>query len=265
MSAETKTGASDTEGAMWKVTTPLDWSDLVLDAAVLGDVQDIATWVQHRDPLMKDWKLAGRVTPGYCSLFLGPPGTGKALVALLIGKTTGHDVYRVDLARMIGETLAETAKNAGALYERAQNENAILWFDAVDALPGNGNGAGERAANQQIAYLLQRAEDFPVVVIVTSNLAELTDEAFARRFQSVIHFKMPTAEERERLWRDALAGVPMADDLDLKKLARDYELSGGDIVAALRMACLQALRRDPQKVTMADLETAVKRRPLAAG
>jgi SpoVK/Ycf46/Vps4 family AAA+-type ATPase len=243
------------------VTTVLDWSDLVLDEIVRNDVEDIARWIQHRDTLLKDWNLAGRVTPGYRSLFLGPPGTGKKLAALLIGKTAGCDVCRVDLARIISEHSGETERNLDALIAQAQTHNWILLFDAADALLGD--AANDRAANQQIAYLLQRLEDSPVVVIVTSNLAQLSDEVFARRFQSVIRFRMPNADERERLWRDALARVPKADDLDLKKLARDYALSGGDIVAALRMACLLALRRDPQTVTMADLEAAVKRRPSA--
>lgn len=245
------------------ITTPLEWSDLVLDDATRGDVEDIATWLRHSHTLMEDWKLAGRAKPGWRSLFMGPPGTGKRLTALLIGKTAGCDVYRVDLFRLASKEAEEEDAALDALLAQAQAENWILlveldgtFFDERD---------NDRAANQQIAYLLQRLEDFPGVVIVASNLAALADEAFARRFESVIHFPVPTVAERVRLWKDASAGVPRADDVDFEKLARDYELSGGAIATALRAACLRAFHRDPPSVTMADLEAAIKRRPRAAG
>ena len=78
-----------------------------------------------------------------------------------------------------------------------------MFFDEADALFGkrtNVNDSHDRFANQEISYLLQRVEDYPGVVILATNLKANVDEAFARRFQAMIHFPMPSPKEREMLW-----------------------------------------------------------------
>ena len=121
--------------------------------------------------------------------------------------------------------------------------------------------ANDRAANQQIFYLLQRMEDFPGIVILATNLRGNLDEAFSRRFQSMIHFPMPGPGERLRLWRESFEGqrFRLAPDVDLSRLARDYELSGGGIINVLRFAALGAVRREPHTVCAADLLHGVRR------
>jgi SpoVK/Ycf46/Vps4 family AAA+-type ATPase len=82
----------------------------------------------------------------------------------------------------------------------------ILFFDEADSLFGKRTetrSANDRAANQQIAYLLQRIEDFPGLVILSSNLRGNLDEAFSRRFESMVPFPIPDADQRLRLWEDS--------------------------------------------------------------
>jgi hypothetical protein len=240
------------------ITTPYEWSDLVLDAPARQEIEDIAAWVRHHDVLMNGWKLSKRLKPGFRSLFYGPPGTGKTMTACLLGKITGLSVYRIDLSKVVSKYIGETEKNLASLFDHAQHQNWILFFDEADSLFGKrteSRNANDRAANQQISYLLQRIEDFPGVAILATNLRTQLDEAFSRRFQSIIRFHMPAAEQRLRLWEDNFKDKPyrLAADVDLGQLARDYELSGGSIINVLRYACLQAVVRTPQTIHAEDL------------
>jgi hypothetical protein len=240
------------------LTTLYEWEDLVLDAPTYQEIEDIAAWVRHEHTMMEDWQLKKRIKPGFRSLFYGPPGTGKTLTACLLGRVTGSSVYRIDLSKIVSKYIGETEKNLAGLFDQAQHQNWILFFDEADALFGKrteSHSANDRAANQQISYLLQRIEDFPRVVILATNLRSHLDDAFARRFQSMIHFPLPSFEQRLRLWEDNFKDKPyaLAADVNLRELAREYELAGGGIVNVLRYACLKAVARTPSEIRAPDL------------
>jgi hypothetical protein len=246
------------------VTTKLEWDDLVLDAATMKQVETIGRWVAHSKTLMEDWGLARRLKPGYRCLFHGTPGTGKTLTACLLGKRHGVPVYRVDISRVVSKWIGETEKNLAALFDQAEDRNWILFFDEADALFGKrteSRSSNDRAANQQIAYLLQRLEDFPGLAILATNQHNYIDEAFARRFQSSIRFQMPGAEARLRLWQDSFEsdGFRLADDVKLAEIAEKYELAGGAIINVLRYAGLMAVERDPAMVHAHDLLDGIRR------
>lgn len=247
-----------------RITTAYEWDDLVLDRTAREEVSEIAAWVRHEHALMSGWQLAQRIKPGFRTLFYGPPGTGKTLTASLLGKVTGRPVYRIDLSKVVSKYIGETEKNLASLFDYAQHQNWILFFDEADALFGKrteSRNANDHHANQQIAYLLQRIEDFPGVVILATNVRAHLDEAFARRFQSIVLFRMPSVEQRFRLWQDNFKNKPyrLAADVDLRGFAEDYELSGGGIINVLRYACLQAVAREPQEIRAQDLMFAVRR------
>lgn len=191
-----------------RLTTAFEWEDLVLDRPTREEIEDILTWARHEELLMRDWGLARQLRRGYRALFYGAPGTGKTLTAGLLGKVTGRDVYRVDLSKVVSKWIGETEKNLASLFDHAQRQDWILFFDEADSLFGKrteSRTSNDRAANQQIAYLLQRIEDFRSIVILATNLRSHLDEAFARRFQSMVYFALPSAEQRLRLW-DASCG-----------------------------------------------------------
>ncbi len=83
------------------------------------------------------------------------------------------------------------------------------------------------------------------------------DEAFARRFQSIVLFRMPDAERRLAIWRGTIGRNPVAPDVDLPALAQACELSGGDIVDVVRHACLRAVARQPATVALADIQSGI--------
>ena len=246
------------------LTTPLEWEDLVLDEGTLRQVEEIGRWIAHSRTLMHDWGLARRLKPGYRCLFHGAPGTGKTLTASLLGKRHGLPVYRIDISRVVSKWIGETEKNLAALFDQAEDRNWILFFDEADALFGkrtDASSANDRAANQQIAYLLQRLEEYSGLAILATNQHDYLDEAFARRFQSSIRFPMPDPEQRLRLWRESFAsdGFDLAGDVDFEALAQRYELAGGAIINVLRHACLQAVERRPPVVHAHDLLAGVRR------
>ncbi len=247
-----------------RIVTSLGWDDLVLDESTLSQVDMIARWVQHEGTLMRDWDLARRLKPGYRCLFYGPPGTGKTLTASLLGQRFSMPVYRVDLSLVVSKWIGETEKNLATLFDQAQGRNWILFFDEADALFGkrtDAQSSNDRSANQQIAYLLQRLEDFPGLAILATNQRDHFDEAFARRFQSAIRFPIPDAPARQRLWRESFAGlgVALSPEIDFAAIAEKYELSGGAIINVLRYACLMAVERTPPVVLSHDLLDGIRR------
>jgi hypothetical protein len=247
-----------------RITTAYEWDDLVLDRPTRADVDEIIAWIRHEAALMEGWGLNQRLKAGFRSLFYGPPGTGKTLTTCLLGKVTGLPVYRVDLSKVVSKYIGETEKNLASLFDHAQNQSWILFFDEADALFGKrteSRNANDHHANQQIAYLLQRIEDFPGVVILATNVKAHLDDAFARRFQSIVLFRMPSFEQRLRLWEDNFKDKPyrLGADVDLVELARNYELSGGAIINVLRYACLKAVVRTPSEIRAPDLVFGVRR------
>lgn len=86
------------------------------------------------------------------------------------------------------------------------------------------------------------------------------DEAFTRRFQSMIHFTMPSAAQRLQLWKNAFDGVcKLEADVDLPQLANDHELAGGAIINVLRYCALNAISRNTRTVSRSDLLDGIKR------
>ncbi len=213
----------------------------------MDQVLEIPAWLEHRNTILQKWNMGKKIKAGYRALFYGPPGTGKTLTASLIGKSLGLDVYRIDLSQVVSKYIGETEKNMANIFDQAQNKNWILFFDEADALFGRRTATSDskdRHANQEVAYLLQRVETFPGVVILATNLKGNIDEAFARRFQSMIHFRIPKYNQRFQLWKTAFAKeTPLADNVDLFQIAQKYELSGGAINNVSRYCSLRVLRR----------------------
>jgi len=246
-----------------KMTTLLEWDDVVLEDATMDPLMEITTWLHHSSTIMKDWKLDQKLKPGYRALFYGAPGTGKTLTASLLGKTSNRDVYRIDLSLLVSKYIGETEKNLNKLFDMAEDKNWILFFDEADALFGKRTSvkdAHDRYANQEVSYLLQRMEEFSGVVIFSSNLKDNIDEAFTRRFQSVIPFHMPSVASRQKLWNNAFSsGCKLSPDVDLQQIAENYELSGGIINNVLRFGALKAVNRNSNIVTKNELLEGIKK------
>ncbi len=154
--------------------------------------------------------------------------------------------------------IGESEKNLGRLLDEAAALDVILLIDEADALFGRrseGKETGERYANMLTNFLLTRIEQHPGIVVLTSNNRGRIDSAFTRRFDVIIDFPPPGANERLRLWESHLGG--RAPDAALcRQLASYCTLPGGYI----RNAVLQAAALDP----VGDAGAGAPARPIAA-
>lgn len=245
------------------IRTEMEWEDLVLPGHILDQLTDLESWLNHNDSLMEDPGMRRRVKPGYRILFYGPPGGGKTLTAALLGKSCDRIVFKVDLSMVVSKYIGETEKNLAALFDKAQYKNWILFFDEADALFSKRTGvrdAHDKYANQEASYLLQRIEDHPGLIILASNFKSNMDEAFIRRFQSIIHFPMPGPEERLSLWQKSLPqSIKLSPEVNLDQIAEKYELSGSNITNIVHYCCLNALASSSKQVSPENLLQGIRR------
>jgi hypothetical protein len=252
-----------------KITTNMDWDDLVLDSYTSQQLNEIKIWLRHGHHLHNGWGMSNRIKPGYKTLFYGPPGTGKTLTAGLLGKLAGLDVYKVDLSMVVSKYIGETEKNLEKVFSKAEHKNWILFFDEADALFGKRTSisdAHDKYANQEIAYLLQRLEDYNGLVILSSNMRGNVDEAFGRRLQSVIHFPVPRQRERLRLWQNSFSKKSELDsDISLEWMAEKFEMAGGSIINVVQFASLMALERGDTIIRKNDLWEGIRKEYIKEG
>ncbi len=245
------------------LSTEMEWEDLVLNPYTYANLSEIETWLAYQYILMNDWDMSRKLKPGYKALFYGPPGTGKTLTASLLGKKIGVDVYRIDLSRVVSKYIGETEKNLAKVFDRAENKDWVLFFDEADALFGKRTSvsdAHDRYANQEVSYLLQRIEDYNGLVILATNLKNNLDDAFTRRFQSIIQFPMPDVRERTLLWEKSFSPVcEMERGVKLEEIAKNYNLAGGSIINVVQYSSLMALQKGGNTIYMQDISEGIKR------
>jgi len=251
------------------IETRMDWDDVVLHPQILRQIRDIENWIKHNDTLLHDWGMDKRIKPGYRALFYGPPGTGKTLTATLLGKHTGKDVFRIDLSRVVSEYIGETEKSLSRLFDRAEHQNWILFFDEADALFGKRteiHSAHDKYANQEVAYLLQRIESYNGLVILASNQRANIDDAFVRRLQNIVQFPMPRPEERYEIWQKTFPPqIAIADDIDWHSIATRHELTGAGILNVTHYCAVEVLARQSLRLELKDLEAAIQREYVKEG
>jgi SpoVK/Ycf46/Vps4 family AAA+-type ATPase len=222
------------------------WDDLVLPAVLLRQIREVAAAIKHRKLVYSDWGMAQRFPDGggLKVLFSGASGTGKTMTASVLAQDLGLDLFRIDLSGIVSKYIGETEKNLDEIFRAARSSNAILFFDEADALFGKRSevkDAHDRYANIEVAYLLQKMEEYDGVVILASNLSKNIDQAFSRRMHYSIEFPRPGKEHRERLWRGMFpAATPIGEDVDFPFLARQFELTGGDIKTVVLNAAFMA-------------------------
>jgi hypothetical protein len=222
-------------GLVRRIRPCFTWTDIVLRDDRLTLLREIPTHVRHAARVMDEWGYAARLPygQGVAAMFAGPSGTGKTMAAQIIAADLGVEVFQVDLAKTVSKYIGETEKHLDLAFEDAERASAVLLFDEADALFGKRTevkDAHDRYANVEVAYLLQRLEQFTGLVILTTNFRQNVDAAFVRRLRFSIDFPLPDAEERLRIWEGAFpASVPRAANLDLAFLARRFQLTGGHI------------------------------------
>ncbi|WP_139983179.1 ATP-binding protein [Nocardioides litoris] len=250
-----------------RIVPKVGWDDLVLPESQERQLRALIDRYRQRSRVHDDWGLSLYPSPGVVALFSGPSGTGKTTSAEVIAHELGMDMFRVDLSALVSKYIGETEKNLEEIFSAAHTGNYLLLFDEADSLFGSRSkveDSKDRYANMEVSYLLQRLETYDGVVVLTSNFQGNIDQAFLRRIHVTVHFPVPSAEERERIWDRALGRAPRLD-LDLGFVAEQFDLTGGSIRNAALTAAFTAAARaeDPEAsapvagIDMVDLLRAV--------
>ena len=247
-----------------KITPHYRWEDIILPPDRLAQLREICNYVKHRARVYEEWGFHGKLAlgKGLNALFAGPSGTGKTMAADIIAGELGLDLYKIDLSSVVSKYIGETEKNLSRIFAEAETSNAILFFDEADALFGKRSevrDAHDRYANIEIAYLLQKMEEYDGVVILATNLRKNMDDAFVRRMHFTIDFPFPDEWDRRRIWASIWPDqARRAADLDLGFMAQRFEIAGGNIRnIALAAAFLAA--EDDQPIGMQHLIRATQR------
>ncbi|MGB5971561.1 MAG: ATP-binding protein [Spirulinaceae cyanobacterium] len=249
------------QGLAQHIETKADWEDLILPEKEKNILEEIVAQVTYRKTVSADWGWAGKGQRGQAmvAVFAGASGTGKTMAAELIGKRTGLDVYRIDLAAVVSKYIGETEKHLGQIFDGAERGGAILLFDEGDALFGKRTevkDSRDRYANLSVSYLLQRLEAYGGLAIITTNWEESLDKAFKRRFRHIVQFPMPDKETRKLLWQRIFPQATPTHQLNFTELAKMH-ISGGHIRSIALNACFLAVKIG-QPVTMKQVAIAAR-------
>ncbi len=247
------------------------WGDLVLPEEQLDVLRQLAAQVRQGQRVVRDWgfgALGGRGL-GTTALFAGPSGTGKTTAAEVLANDLRLDLYCVDLAMVVDKYIGETEKHLSRIFDAAEGSGVVLLFDEADALFGKRSevrDSHDRYANVEVAYLLQRVEEYRGLAILTTNARTAIDPAFLRRLRFVVTFPFPDLAQRAELWRRAFPAATPLEGIDPAALAR-LNVAGGSIRnIALNAAFLAADQDRPVRtadiVRAARAEYAKAERPL---
>ncbi len=243
------------------------WSDIGGLESVKQELREAVEWPLKYPDRFK--KLG--IKPPKGVLLYGPPGCGKTLLAKAVATESEANFIAVRGPELMSKWVGETERGIREVFRKARTAApAIVFFDEIDALvPRRGlgyadSGVTERAVSQLLTELDGIAVLEDVVVIGATNRPDILDPAVLRpgRFDRLIYVPPPDEKARLEIFKIHTRGMPLAEDVDLERLAKITQgYSGADIEAVCREAAMNALRRDikAEEVTWADFEAALKK------
>ena len=229
---------------------------------VKADLQEIVDFLKTPE---KFQRLGGRVPKGV--LLNGPPGTGKTLLARAVAGEAEVPFFSVNGSEFIQMFVGVGASRVRDLFKTAKDQSpAIIFIDEIDAVGrqrGAGMGGGHDEREQTLNQILGEMDGFSpsqaVIVIAATNRPDVLDPALLRpgRFDRHVTVGRPTLKGREAIFKVHVRDVPLADDVDLHRLAAGtIGLTGADIQNMVNEAALWAARQDKKVVDMDDFDTA---------
>jgi cell division protease FtsH len=234
-------------------------------AGLEGVKKDLQEVIEFLEDPEKFQKLGGRVPKGV--LLNGPPGTGKTLLARAVAGESGVPFFSINGSEFIQMFVGVGAGRVRDLFKTAKEAApAILFIDEIDAVGrhrGAGLGGGHDEREQTLNQILSEMDGFEpnesVIVMAATNRPDVLDPALLRpgRFDRHVTVDRPTQKGRVEIFGVHVRNVPLADDVDLKKLAAGtVGLTGADIQNLVNEAALWATRQGKDQVDMEDFEHA---------
>ncbi len=199
-------------------------------------------------------------------MLIGPPGTGKTMTARVLAHELKLQLHTVQVDKLVTKFMGETSAKLRQIFELIEQEAGVYLFDEFDAIGGErtlGNDVGEmrRVLNAFLQFV--EADSSANLIIVATNTPRLLDRALYRRFDDVIHYRLPRPEERMKLIANLL-GTYIHKAFPFEKAANDaYGLSHSEIDRACRDAIKLAILENRNSVTYARLKDLIKERKVA--
>ena len=209
--------------------------DLVVDPQIKKRIERIINEFTYRDKLFRH-NLENRRK----ILFSGHPGTGKTMTASVIANELHLPIYVVLMDKIVTKYMGETSAKLRQIFDYIEDVPAVYLFDEFDAIGGQrgkDNEVGEmRRVLNSFLQFIERDHSDSLIIAATNNL-ELLDQALFRRFDDVIHYQLPTDQEKIQLLKNRLNGSILQKDIDLI-LPELTSLSHAEI----NQACLDAIK-----------------------
>lgn len=213
-------------------------------------------------------ELGAKIPKGV--LLFGPPGTGKTLLAKAVSGEAGVPFFSISGSDFVEMFVGVGASRVRDLFEQAKkNAPCIVFIDEIDAVGrhrGAGLGGGHDEREQTLNQLLVEMDGFNgnegIIIIAATNRPDILDPALLRpgRFDRQIVVNVPDIKGREDILKVHVRGKPLADDVDLKVLARRTPgFTGADLANLVNEAALLSARRNEKKIHMKALEDSIER------
>nr|WP_244420392.1 ATP-dependent zinc metalloprotease FtsH [Isosphaera pallida] len=226
------------------------------------ELQEIVEFLKNPE---KFARLGGRIPKGV--LLVGPPGSGKTLLARAVAGEAGVPFFSISGSEFIQMFVGVGASRVRDMFKTAkENSPCILFIDEIDAvgrIRGAGLGGGHDEREQTLNQILTEMDGFSpnesVIVLAATNRPDVLDPALLRpgRFDRHVTVDRPTKKGRLEILKVHTRNVPLADDVDLEAIAKStVGMSGADLANLVNEAALIATRQDKDKVEAADFEAA---------
>ncbi|MEV6174381.1 ATP-dependent zinc metalloprotease FtsH [Streptomyces sp. NPDC051954] len=238
---------------------------------VKGELDDVVDFLEHPDAYRR---MGAKMPRGV--LLAGSPGTGKTLLARAVAGEAGVPFFSASASEFIEMIVGVGASRVRELFAEARKvAPSIIFIDEIDTIGrvrgGGASVSGHDEREQTLNQILTEMDGFSgsegVVVIAATNRADILDPALTRpgRFDRVVNVSPPDRGGREAILRIHTRGIPLAEDVDLTRLARTTPgMTGADLANLANEAALLAVKRKQEQVTASDLSEALEKVQLGA-
>ncbi|MFP3079967.1 MAG: CDC48 family AAA ATPase [Acidilobus sp.] len=242
------------------------WSDIGGLESAKQELREVVEWpLKYPDVFQKMG-----VEPPKGVLLFGPPGTGKTLLAKAVATESGANFIAIRGPEVLSKWVGESEKAIRDVFRRAREvAPVVVFFDEIDAIaPARGysfdSGVTDRIVNQLLTEMDGLVPLNNVVVLAATNRPDIVDPALMRpgRFDRIIYVPPPDKDSRKQIFQVHLRKVPLANDVDIDRLADLTEgYTGADIAAVVREAVFAKLREklEPGPVEWRHFQQALKK------